>query len=205
MAVTVFTWDMFKFGKQFGVGHAALYVKNAQRGDIYISFWPSARKVNRAVWSVGKVHFMAGDKDEDGMPSWASKPLSGLDETKIIDYWGNFDPNHNLDYKGNSSSNVTHSNTGGKHYNILASQCSTTVVSALYTGADTLTRAKITTWLALNAGSNFDFAGFKGLRFPCLRIPTVTPADVRELVCAVWGDSYQDTVANRVLRKLSNL
>jgi hypothetical protein len=167
MAITVFTWDMFKFGKYFGVGHAALYVKNSERkGDIYLSFWPSHRSPISAAWSVGKVHFMSGDKEEDGMPAWASKPLTDLDEGKIIDYWGHFDPNHNLDYKGSRSSNVTHVNEGGEHYNILACQCSTTVVSALMTGANTNTRAKIRVWLALNAGSNFDFGGFKGLKGP---------------------------------------
>jgi hypothetical protein len=202
MSVTVFTWDMFKFGRYLGVGHAALYVNNSHYGDIYISFWPAKHSLSAAAWSVGKVHFMAGDKDEDGMPGWASKPLANLDERKIIDYWGNFDPNHNLKYKGAASYHVTHTNQGGKHYDILLSQCSTTVVQALLSGADTNTRMKINSWLRRNMGSNFDFGGFKGLRIPNFSIPTMTPADVREMVCDVWGDSYQDTMGNMLLRKI---
>ena len=74
MTVTVFTWDMFRFGKYLGVGHAALWVRSPQDGDIYISFWPAEHSFKAARGSLGKVHFMAGDKDADGMPGWASKP-----------------------------------------------------------------------------------------------------------------------------------
>jgi hypothetical protein len=70
------------------------------------------------------------------------------------------------------------------------SQCSTVVVGALLAGADLATRMKIKTWLALNAGTNADFAGIQSFSryIPGFRLPTVTPADVRELVKHVWDD-----------------
>ena len=189
MSVTVFTWDMFNGGKYNGVGHSSLHVHGPE-GNIYISFWPAKHAVREALSSVGNVHSMSGDKAEDGQPSWASKPLKNLDERKIIKFWNEFDPNSALDYKGATSKNVTKVNAGGKTYNILFSQCSTTVVAALLTGADQETRNSIITWFALNAGSNIDFAGIRSVqRFvPIPRIPTVTPADVRELVKEVWKD-----------------
>lgn len=189
MAVTVFTWDMFKGGKFNGVGHASMHV-HGDAGNIYISFWPGQHTLKDALSSVGKIHFMTGDKKEDGMPSWASKPLTNLDESKIIRFWNQFEPNSALDYKGNFSKNVTKPNDGGKTYNILFSQCSTTVLSALLVGADQSTRDKVRMWIVANAGTNVDFAGIRSVqRFvPLPRIPTITPADVRELVKAVWDD-----------------
>jgi hypothetical protein len=58
-------------------------------------------------------------------------------------------------------------------------------------GADAGTRNAINAWLLVHAGRNVDFAGVRNVfRFlPVLRIPTVTPADVRERVKAVWSDS----------------
>jgi len=189
MTVTVFTWDMFKGGEFNGVGHASMHVHGAA-GNIYISFWPAKHALKDALSSVGKVQFMSGDKKADGMPSWASKPLENLDEEKIIRFWNEFDPNAALDYKGNASQNTTKSNDGGKIYNILTSQCSTTVLAALLVGADEATRKKAYLWLFSNAGTNIDFAGIKSIqRFvPLPRIPTITPADVRELIKSVWND-----------------
>ena len=186
MAVTVFTWDMFRGG----VGHASMHV-HGPAGNIYISFWPAEHAVKQALASVGKIHFMRADKNADGMPSWASRPINSLDEARIVQFWRGYDASPYLDYKGSASRNTVKSNEGGKTYNILASQCSTTVVAALLAGANRETRVKIERWLLLNAGTNVDFPGIKLLQafVPLLRVPTVTPADVRELVISVWGDA----------------
>jgi hypothetical protein len=189
MTVTVFVWDMLKGGPHNGVGHASMHV-NGPSGNIYISFWPAKHALKDALYSEGKVHFMTGDKKEDGMPSWASKPIDDLDEGKIIKFWNEFDPSSALDYKGSASKNITKTNEGGKIYNILFSQCSTTVVGALLAGAAPRTRDTIMTWLAANAGTNVDFSGIRSISryVPIPRLPTVTPADVRELVKSVWKD-----------------
>ena len=189
MSVTVFTWDMFKFGPHFGVGHAAMYVQRSA-GDIYISFWPAEHSARKSCGSTGLIHFMKGDKDEDGTPSWASKSIENLNEERIAEFWKGFDTSK-LDYKGSQSTNVTRINEGGKTYNILLLQhCATTVLGALLIGADADTRLKIKSWLIRNAGTNVDFAGVKSFsRFiPHFRIPTVTPADIRELVKYIWDD-----------------
>lgn len=185
MTVTVFTWDMFKPGKFTGVGHASMHVHGVH-GKIYISFWPAAHRPDKALYSIGKVHFMRGDKEVDGHPDWASKPIENLNEKNIIEFWSNFDPNHNLDYQGSNSKDVTKDNAGGKIYNILFSQCSTVVVRALLSGADLTTRFKILGWLTANAGHNIDISGIKGVRMPMMVVPTITPTDVREMVEWVW-------------------
>ena len=188
MAVTVFTWDMFKIGPHFGVGHAAMHVHGPQ-GNVYISFWPAEHSLSKAMLSTGKIHFMRGDKEEDGMPSWASAPITNLDEGRIVDFWKAFDLSPSLDYRGAGSRNVTKPNEGGKKYNILLYQCSTTVVRALWHGADEALRRRIETWLAVNAGTNFDVPLIGAVKSSIFgaRIPTVTPADVREMVCYIWG------------------
>ena len=186
MTVTVFTWDMFRGG----VGHASMHV-HGSAGNIYISFWPAEHRAQEALSSVGKIHFMRADKDADGIPSWASRPIDDLNEAKIVRFWRDYDATPFLDYKGKASNNAVKTNEGGKRYNIFFSQCSTTVVAALLAGADGDTRKKIERWILLNAGTNADFPGIKILQpfVPLLRIPTVTPADVRELVRTVWKDS----------------
>lgn len=188
MAVVVFTWDMFKSG--ITVGHASMYVQG-QHGDIYISFWPKVvRSPRSAIYSTGALHLIRGDKDEDGQPDWVSRPLEDLDEAAIIKFWKPYDSAAQLDYGGPASNNVTKPNSGGKPYDFLFSQCSTTVVRALISGASLSKRLQILGWLTLNAGTNIDVAGLRSVSkfLPYLRIPTVTPADVRELVKWVWND-----------------
>lgn len=190
MSVNVFTWDMFKFGPHSGVGHASMHVHGPQ-GNIYISFWPAKHATLEAAYSQGKVHFIRGDKEDDGQPSWASKPLRDLNEARIVEFWKAYDSMPGLDYKGSNSANKTKTNDGGKIYNLAIQQCSTVVVGALLAGADLTTRLKIQTWLALNAGTNFDLGGIQGFSryLPTFRVPTVTPADVREMVKRVWNDT----------------
>ena len=115
----------------------------------------------------------------DGQPNWASKTITTLDEGAIIQWWGQVEPYPLLDYERKTPIQI--SGTGqaapGNAYSILLNQCSTTVVRALMAGADPQCKAKITAWLWLNMGSN---------PAHLIRIPTITPHDVRELVEAVF-------------------
>ena len=179
MAVTVFVWDMFKYkaGDGFGVGHASMFVHGA-KGTIYISFWPAAHSIRAGLSSPGVVHFINGDKKADGQPSWASKPISTLDEGAIIAWWSRVQANPFIDYQHKTPiqvSGAAHA-AQGNTYSILLNQCSTTVVKALMVGANTADRVKIMGWITQNSGST-----------PwLLHVPTTTPKDVRDLVEAVF-------------------
>jgi hypothetical protein len=179
MAVTIFVWDMFKHraGEGIGVGHASMFV-HGDKGSIYISFWPAAHSIRAGLSSPGVVHFINGDKKADGQPSWASKPISTLDEGSIIRWWGQIQHNPLLDYKHKTAIQISGAEDAseGHMYSIIFNQCAITVVRALVIGADQATRAKITSWLQKNMG---------GTPF-LLHVPTVTPRDVRDLVDAVF-------------------
>lgn len=168
MAVTVFTWEMFKYRPHdgVGVGHASLAL-NGSSGAIYISFWPAKMRDPEAAWkSRAKVHFMNGDKAADGQPAWASKPIMNLNEEAIIGWWAHIQADPLLNYKHKTPfqslgiSNAEQGNT----YNILKNQCSTTVVDALWQGADAKLRSKITSWKHAHT------------------VLTVTPRQVRDLI-----------------------
>jgi hypothetical protein len=179
MAVTVFVWDMFKYrsGDGIGVGHTSMYIHGG-KGSIYISFWPSAHSLRAGWFSPGVVHFINGDIKADGKPSWASKPISTLNEPAIISWWSRVQHNPLLDYRHKTPTQVSgaaHASAGNT-YSILFNQCSITVVKALMVGADSALRAKISAWLMANAGSTPYL----------LHVPTVTPRDVRSLVEAVF-------------------
>lgn len=179
MPVTLFVWDMFKYraGDGLGVGHASMWIQG-KNGSIYISFWPAAHTL-RAGWSSpATLHFINGDITADGKPSWASKPITTLDEAAIINWWSQIQPNPLLDYKHKTpfqKSGAMHA-VRGNTYSILSNQCSTTIVRALTIGADQNCRTQINRWLAIHAG---------GTPF-LVHVPTVTPHDVRALVEAVF-------------------
>ena len=199
MTITVFTWDMFRKDPkgERGVGHASMFVQN-KAGNFYISFWPSAHNIFDAIYSTGKVHFMKGDIAHDGQPSWASKPIENLDETKILNFWKGFDSQPFIDYKNKNSNNFNKnfekSNEGGRKYDLLYSQCSTTVANALYIGSDNQLQREISNWIHVKRGSN-DILGFAAAKM-LPSIPTtsglpkvtITPADVKQLVKDIWDD-----------------
>ncbi len=175
MAVTVFVWDMFKYrpGDGIGVGHASLHL-HGDKGSIYVSFWPAAHSPKAGWSSPGVVHFINGDIKADGQPSWASKPITSLDEDAIIAWWSKIQSNPLLDYQHKTpiQNNGAARASNGNTYSILLNQCSTTVVRALMVGSDQAGREKIRGWLLANMGST-----------PYLfHVPTITPLDVRELV-----------------------
>jgi hypothetical protein len=179
MAVTVFVWDMFKYrpGDGLGVGHASMFVHGAA-GTIYISFWPAAHNVKAGWSSPGVVHFINGDKEADGQPSWASKPISTLDEAAIIAWWSKIQANPLIDYQHKKPiqiSGAAHAVQGNK-YSILFNQCSTTVVKALMVGASQSDRFKIMAWQSVHGGSTPYL----------LHVPTITPKDVKDLVEAIF-------------------
>jgi hypothetical protein len=179
VAVTIFVWDMFQYrsGDGLGVGHASMFV-HGDKGNIYISFWPSAHTLKAGWSSSGVVHFINGDKKADGQPSWASKSIYTLDEGAIIAWWSKIQHNPLIDYAHKGPVQVSGSGPAspGNTYSILFNQCSTTVVRALMIGANEDCRAKISRWLLANVG---------GTPFH-VRVPTVTPEDVRGLVEAVF-------------------
>lgn len=174
-----------------GVGHASLYV-HSQQGSIYISFWPSMHRVDKAIFSSAHIHFVNADRLADGTPGWASKPIDDLNESAIITWWKKIQADPIIDYKNKKPfqksadeiSNFQEANNA--HYNILLNQCSTTVVAALLVGAGQELRLKILSWCARNAGK-----GLGPVQLPSFlpfRVPTITPKDVRNLVANVWGD-----------------
>jgi hypothetical protein len=178
MSVTIFVWDMFKYrvADGFGVG-LSMWIQNSS-GSVYISLWPAAHTL-RAGWSSpATLHFMNGDIRADGKPSWASKPITTLDEGAIINWWSKIQPNPMLDYKHKTPfqrSGAMHA-AQGNTYGIILNQCSTTIVNALMIGSSPDDRNRIFNWLTAHGGST-----------PwLLHAPTVTPQDVRELVEAVF-------------------
>jgi hypothetical protein len=193
MPATVFVWDMFKgsAGRAPGVGHAALFVESKQ-GNIYVSFWPSMHRVDKAIYSPGHIHFVNADRLSDGTPSWASKPIRNLDEGAIIAWWRKIQADPIVNYRNKKpfqkSSNEANNfqPATNAHYNIMFNQCSTTVVAGLLAGANVELRSKIMMWCLQNAGK-----GLGPVQLPTFlpfRVPTVTPKDVRNLVTAIWGD-----------------
>ncbi|MGV7031048.1 hypothetical protein [Methylobacterium symbioticum] len=181
MTVTVFAWKMFKYrpGEGVGVGHAALSI-SGNFGSIYVSFWPAAHNLKSGLYSEAKLHFMNGDKKADGTPDWASKPIEDLNEERIIQWWSRTQPNCLLDFKNRTDFMKTGevSAAKGSIYNIVANQCSTTVVRALIEGASSNRKAAIIGALGISHGTG---AGV-------ISLPTITPQDVRNLVASVWGD-----------------
>lgn len=193
MPATVFVWDMFKrnAGREPGVGHAALFVES-KRGNIYISFWPSMHRLDKAIYSPGRIHFVNADRLADGVPNWASKPIDNLNEERIIDWWMKIqtDPIINYANKKKFQTSANEANNfqwaTNAHYNIMFNQCSTTVVAGLLAGADEELRSKIVGWCLQNAGRGLGVVQLP--TFLPFRIPTVTPKDVKNLVIAIWGD-----------------
>lgn len=133
------------------------------------------------MYSSAKLHFMNGDKKADGTPDWASKPIDDLDEASIIQWWSRTQPNGLLDFKKRTDFMKAGegSSAPGNIYNIVGNQCSTTVVRAMIAGANSKTKAAIIGALGVSHGSG---AGV-------VRLPTITPQDVKNLVTTVWGDT----------------
>jgi hypothetical protein len=128
-------------------------------------------------------------------PSTYGNPLCqhGLDESKVIKWWGRIQSNPLIDYQHKKAFQISNNETTnyqqtehGSYYNILFNQCSTTIVRALLIGASAKRKIAISSWLISKAGT-----GFGPMQVPPelgLHVPTVTPSDVRNLVSAVWGD-----------------
>lgn len=135
MSATVFVWEMAKTG----VGHASLSVRG-KAGGAYISWWPAAStsslgRAAHGVMSHGLVHSIRRDKEEDGIPDWASRPIGDLDEAAIVRWWGSLAQSSCL------KSGEERSRSG--HYVFLTNNCSTTVMRALLIGANNARRALI--------------------------------------------------------------
>jgi hypothetical protein len=135
MTATVFVWEMGKTG----VGHASMSIKGPS-GDAYISWWPaastsSAQRALHGIVSSGLVHSLRKDKEEDGIPDWASRPIDDLKEAAIISWWGTLAQSSNL------KSGEEEAKSG--HYVFLSNNCSTTVMRALLVGATPERRLQI--------------------------------------------------------------
>ena len=146
MTATVFVWEMAKTG----VGHASMSIKGGY-GDAYISWWPSAstswwERSLHGVASRGLVHSIRRDKEEDGIPDWASRCIPDLDEAAILSWWSTLA----------QSSNVKTGEEMAKsgHYVFVTNNCSTTVMRALLVGATPEKRRQI--WLYLLRSSEGD-------------------------------------------------
>ena len=192
MTVTVFVWNMFGRGPdgKRGVGHASMHVSGAS-GSIYVSFWPYAHNPTAGWSSPGKIHFMNADRLADGRPQWASKPLGGLDEKAIIQWWGRIQRDPSIDYKHKKPFQLSTDKDNAfqladnTQYRILQCQCATTVVAGLEAGANSALKAKIKHWIRSSATS------VGPVQIPFLRslgFPTITPTDVKRLIMSVWND-----------------
>lgn len=195
MSAIVFIWEMLRKApgdRMPGVGHASMSVRGPT-GTFYISLWPSEHSLSAGLSSPAKIHFINADKKTDGIPQWASKPLQGLDEMAILQWWKGIQENPIVDFNNKkefqrSSDPMKNFQMANKsQYSILFNQCATTVVAALYNGADMKMRAKMAAWLACKGGVSDGTAGVI-LQALGIRIPTITPRDVREMVISIWGD-----------------
>jgi hypothetical protein len=195
MSVVVFVWPMGAKGPDGspGVGHAAMHV-SGEYGSIYVSLWPAAHSIFAGWSSPGKLHFVNGDRLADGRPAWASKPLTGLDERAIIQWWSQIQPNPLIDYQRKKGFQTTSDKDDAyewahnSRYRILSNQCSTVVVGALVAGASPKLRLEIRAWLYSHRISLGPVGLSIGLSALLRTIGTVSPTDVQRLVSAVWGD-----------------
>ncbi len=128
MTITVFVWDphvdMY--------GHASLSVQNGP----YISWWPS-KQTEGAGAKVGTGMFgsraiassMKRDKlNEKRVPSWASAPISCLDEKAISDWW------KKLSGRAGQPIDEKTPNLSSGRYNVLTTSCAGVVFEAMVVG-----------------------------------------------------------------------
>ena len=128
MAITVFVWDphvdMY--------GHASLSVHNGP----YISWWPSQHteglgaKVGLGMLGSRAIaSSMRTDKlNEKRVPSWASAPISCLDEQAISRWW------KQLSGRSGQALDEKSPNLSNGRYNVLTTSCAGVVFEALAVG-----------------------------------------------------------------------
>lgn len=128
MPITVFVWDphvdMY--------GHASLSVDNGP----YVSWWPSgqlegagAKTGKHLLGSRATASSMRRDKvSEKRVPSWASAPISCLDEQAIALWWKKLSGRSGLPLDEKSP------NLANGRYNVLTTSCAGVVFEALVVG-----------------------------------------------------------------------
>lgn len=166
MPITVFTWDphvdMY--------GHASMHIHNGP----YISWWPTStasttagRKISPMFGSYAYVNNMKGDKASEGRPpSWASAPITCLDEQAIEKWWRLFSGCAPGQEAGAFKTTAT--------YNVLTTSCSGVVYRALMEGGARKN------WLASSIAQNLG--------------NVISPIDIKDLASALSGElGFWDT------------
>jgi len=158
VAITVFVWNP----SVDAYGHAAMQIA----GGPYISWWPSIDLptisgilTNSMFGSYAYVNTMAEDQGaEKRPPSWASAPITCLDEQAISSWWKKF--------SGNPRNSGGYQSLG--KYNVLTTSCSGVVYTALLEGG--LRRHPMAFAVSANVGA------------------IVSPADVKDVASALSGE-----------------
>lgn len=176
MSITVFVWephvDMY--------GHASMHIKDGP----YISWWPTSaastdlgRKTHPMLGSYAFVNSMRQDKaSERRPPSWASAPISCLDEGAIAAWWRLFSGCPPNKARGGFQTAST--------YNVLTTSCSGVVFRALVEGG--LRRHWMASSIAADLGA------------------VISPADIKDLASALSGEmGFWDTAGFMALDSLA--
>lgn len=164
--ITVFVWDpavdMY--------GHASMHIQDGP----YISWWPGEQTVGKKgskggamLGSYAFVNSMRGDKSSEGRPpTWASAPITCLDEEAIKTWWSKFSGCPPDKLKGEFQTSAT--------YNVLTTSCSGVVFRALVAGG--LRKHGLASAIAANLGG------------------VVSPEDVKDVASALSGEmGFWDT------------
>lgn len=168
MAITVFVWD----AHVDMYGHASLSID----GGAYVSWWPSGElegkghtKGNGMLGSRAMASTMKTDKrSEKRIPSWASAPITCLDEDAIGQWWG-----QQSGRSGTLADEKRDTRSNGR-YNVLTSSCAGKVFEALVVGG-----------LHKNPAADA-IAGQLGL--------VISPNDIQDLAAALSGElGFWDT------------
>ena len=160
MAITVFVWnphvDMY--------GHASMHIQNGP----YISWWPTAnasnakgRNISTMVGSYAFVNTIRDDKASEGRsPSWASAPITCLDEEAIKLWW--------IKFSGCPKDKESGGFQTTSNYNVLTTSCSGVVFRALAEGG--LHKQWLASTIAQNLGT------------------VISPPDIKDLASALSGE-----------------
>lgn len=165
MSITVFVWDP----NADAFGHAAMQIDSGP----YISWWPNRDRPTekgRSLYMFGSyayVNSMKRDKAAEGrVPSWASAPITNLDEAAMKLWWTKFSGCPIGKERGEFQTN--------SRYNVLTTSCSGVVFNAMVAGG--LHKNFLASSIASSCGN------------------IVSPPDIKDIASALSGElGFLDT------------
>lgn len=155
MTVTVFFWQP----SLPSVGHVSMAID----GNPYISWWPASKQAN-AAWAQT---FKRDIAMEGRMPTWASEPITCLDDEAMRRWWTKV--SGRFDAVANTKQGGQYTQPGAGSYSLMFRNCAHLIVEGL------------------KAGGMMKHAEAAAIAAP-LEFKTVTPTDVRDMAIALSGE-----------------